>query len=35
MKFGTQEWAEAFCKAINNNENYRDAAGPEGSPPDG
>jgi putative sterol carrier protein len=35
MKFGTQEWAEAFCKAINNNENYRDAAGPEGFPPDG
>ncbi|MFW9866945.1 MAG: sterol carrier protein [Candidatus Thorarchaeota archaeon] len=35
MKFGTQEWAETFCKAINENENYRDAAGPEGFPPDG
>ncbi|MFW9999491.1 MAG: SCP2 sterol-binding domain-containing protein [Candidatus Hodarchaeota archaeon] len=35
MLFGTQEWAEDFCKAINENENYRDAAGPEGFPPDG
>ena len=35
MLFGTQEWADAFCKAINGNENYRDAAGPEGFPPDG
>ena len=35
MKFGTQEWAEAYAKAINANENYRDAAGPKGFPPDG
>lgn len=35
MKFGTQEWAEAYAKAINENENYRDAAGPKGFPPDG
>lgn len=35
MKFGTQEWAEAYVKAINANENYRDAAGPKGFPPDG
>ena len=35
MKFGTPEWATAFCKAINENENYRDAAGPDGFPPDG
>ena len=35
MKFGTPEWAEAYKKAVNENENYRDAAGPEGFPPDG
>ncbi|MFW9894658.1 MAG: SCP2 sterol-binding domain-containing protein [Candidatus Thorarchaeota archaeon] len=35
MKFGTQEWAEAYAKALNENENYRDAAGPKGFPPDG
>ena len=35
MKFGTPEWATAFCKAINENENYRGAAGPGGFPPDG
>jgi putative sterol carrier protein len=35
MKFGTQEWATAYCKAINENENYKDAAGPNGFPPDG
>lgn len=35
MKFGTQEWAEAYAKALNANENYRDAAGPKGFPPDG
>jgi putative sterol carrier protein len=35
MKFGTPEWAEAYKKAVNDNENYRDAAGPEGFPPDG
>ncbi len=35
MKFGTQKWADAFVKAVNENENYRDAAGPEGFPPDG
>ncbi|MBY8989966.1 MAG: SCP2 sterol-binding domain-containing protein [Candidatus Lokiarchaeota archaeon] len=35
MKFGTPEWATAYVKAINGNENYRDAAGPSGFPPDG
>ena len=35
MKFGTNEWAKAFCKAVNENQNYRDAAGPEGFPPVG
>lgn len=35
MKFGTQEWAEAYAKALNENENYKDAAGPKGFPPDG
>jgi putative sterol carrier protein len=35
MKFGTPEWAEAYVKAINDNPNYKDAAGPEGFPPDG
>ena len=35
MKFGTQEWAEAYAKALNANENYKDAAGPQGFPPDG
>ena len=35
MKFGTPEWAEAYRKAINENQNYKDAAGPEGFPPDG
>jgi putative sterol carrier protein len=35
MLFGTQEWAEAYAKALNANENYRDAAGPKGFPPDG
>jgi putative sterol carrier protein len=35
MKFGTPEWAKEYCKAINDNPNYKDAAGPEGFPPDG
>ncbi|UCD01630.1 MAG: SCP2 sterol-binding domain-containing protein [Promethearchaeota archaeon] len=35
MKFGTQEWADAYKIAVNENENYRDAAGPEGFPPVG
>ncbi len=35
MKFGTPEWASAYAKAINDNENYRDAARPSGFPPDG
>lgn len=35
MKFGTPEWADAYKKAVNENENYRDAAGPEGFPPNG
>ncbi|MFX0029260.1 MAG: SCP2 sterol-binding domain-containing protein [Candidatus Hermodarchaeota archaeon] len=35
MKFGSPEWAAAYVKAINDNENYRDAAGPNGFPPDG
>lgn len=35
MKFGTQEWADAFVNAVNENENYKDAAGPDGFPPEG
>ncbi|MHA2009177.1 MAG: SCP2 sterol-binding domain-containing protein [Promethearchaeota archaeon] len=35
MKFGSPEWATAYCKALNENKNYKDAAGPEGFPPDG
>ncbi|MFX1502728.1 MAG: sterol carrier protein, partial [Promethearchaeota archaeon] len=35
MKFGTPEWAEAYKKAVNENQNYRDAAGPDGFPPNG
>jgi putative sterol carrier protein len=35
MKFGTEEWAKAFCKAVNENTNYRESAGPEGFPPNG
>jgi putative sterol carrier protein len=35
MKFFSQEWAKAYCKALNENKNYRDAAGPNGFPPDG
>jgi putative sterol carrier protein len=35
MKFGTPEWAAAYVKALNDNENYKDAAGPNGFPPDG
>ncbi|MEE9378582.1 MAG: SCP2 sterol-binding domain-containing protein [Candidatus Lokiarchaeia archaeon] len=35
MLFGSKEWAAAYCKAINENENYRDAAGPDGFPPVG
>ena len=35
MKFGTPEWAEEYAKALNANENYKEAAGPEGFPPDG
>ena len=35
MKFGSPEWAKAYCKAINDNPNYKDAAGPEGFPPNG
>jgi len=35
VKFGSQEWAEAYSKALNENQNYRDAAGPSGFPPNG
>ena len=35
MKFASPEWAKAYCKALNENENYREAAGPIGFPPDG
>lgn len=34
-KFGTEEWAEAYAKALNENEAYREAAGPKGFPPNG
>lgn len=26
MKFATEEWAKAFCKAVNNNSDYKEAA---------
>ncbi len=34
-KFATDEWAEQYAKALNENEEYRAAAGPKGFPPDG
>lgn len=34
-KFGTEEWAAAYGKALNENEAYREAAGPKGFPPNG
>ncbi|MFX0071092.1 MAG: SCP2 sterol-binding domain-containing protein [Candidatus Hermodarchaeota archaeon] len=34
-KFATQEWAEAYVSAINNNPSYMEAAGPSGFPPNG
>ncbi|MFX1557320.1 MAG: SCP2 sterol-binding domain-containing protein [Promethearchaeota archaeon] len=34
-KFATQEWAEAYAKALNENQNYKEAAGPSGFPPEG
>ncbi len=34
-KFGTEEWAEAYAKALNANEGYKEAAGPKGFPPNG
>ncbi len=33
--FGTPEWAEAYAKGLNENADYREAAGPDGFPPDG
>ncbi|MFX0188515.1 MAG: SCP2 sterol-binding domain-containing protein [Candidatus Hodarchaeota archaeon] len=35
VKFATQEWASDFCKALNKNQNYKEAAGPSGFPPNG
>lgn len=35
VKFATPEWAEAYSKALNENQNYREAAGPSGFPPNG
>jgi hypothetical protein len=26
MKFATEEWAKAYCKAINENPDYKEAA---------
>ncbi len=34
-KIFTQEWADAYAKALNDNEAYREAAGPKGFPPNG
>lgn len=34
-KFATDEWAEKFVIALNENETYRKAAGPKGFPPNG
>ncbi|TFG04024.1 MAG: hypothetical protein EU539_11770 [Promethearchaeota archaeon] len=34
-KFATQEWADQYVKAINDNKNYKEAAGPSGFPPNG
>jgi len=34
-KFATDEWAEQYAKALNENEEYRAAAGPKGFPSDG
>ena len=34
-KFGSDEWAEDYAKALNANEGYREAAGPKGFPPNG
>ena len=34
-KFGSEEWAEAYAKALNANESYKEAAGPKGFPPNG
>ena len=35
VKFATPEWASAYVEALNANQNYREAAGPSGFPPDG
>ena len=35
VKFATQEWADAYVKALNANQNYAEAAGPSGFPPNG
>ncbi len=34
-KFGTDEWAADYGKALNENDAYREAAGPKGFPPNG
>ena len=34
-KFATQEWAEAYAKALDSNPAYNEAAGPKGFPPNG
>ncbi|MFX0133685.1 MAG: sterol carrier protein [Candidatus Hodarchaeota archaeon] len=34
-KFATQDWADLYAKALNENEAYREAAGPKGFPPNG
>ena len=35
FKFATQEWADAYAKALNENSAYKEAAGPERFPPNG
>ena len=34
-KFATSEWATAYKDALNANQNYKEAAGPTGFPPNG
>ncbi|MFX1555992.1 MAG: sterol carrier protein [Promethearchaeota archaeon] len=35
VKFATQGWCDLYAKALNENEAYREAAGPKGFPPNG
>jgi len=35
IKFATQEWADAYAKALNENSEYKQAGGPAAFPPNG